>query len=165
MKGFFYGFALIFTICLTFAGRAAAQNVHYGDVSNCSFLGLAALDNGSVTRLQCKFMPVSASRNLHIEYISGNCISKPFRSFAVKEFQIVTMPNGATRVPYQLPVQKNGVFVNGSYTYTATQTSLFANAGTPVYALLDLQFPVAEQTLESNVEQCTVSLSGFLTLE
>jgi hypothetical protein len=148
---------------------AQSGSVHYGDVANCAFL---AVDKG-VNRLQCLFMPISGSRTLHIEYVSGECISTPTGSFTVKEFQIVTIangaaPSGATRIPYQLSVPKNSLnsgFVSGSFTFSAGPTSLYANAGTPLFAYVDLLFPSLLHTFESNIAQCTVSLSGRLAQE
>lgn len=148
---------------LSFSSEAIAQSAalpsHYGDLAKCKFL--SAEDN-RVTRLQCNFMPNSGSRVLEIKYVSGECISTRNKSFAVKQFQIITSPVGTTPVPYQLPVPKsafNNDFITGSATFSATQTSVYANPATRMFAYVDLVFPNGEN-FYSNLLQCTVSISG-----
>ena len=68
---------------------------------------------------------------------SGECVSTRNKSFAVKQFQIITSPVGTTPVPYQLPVPKsafNNDFITGSATFSATQTSVYANPATRIGA-------------------------------
>lgn len=138
---------------------SAAQSSHYGDVAYCR----ESSSNVGATRLECKLMPNSGSRVLQIKYVSGECISLPNRTFSVKQFQIVTTPVGTSKVPYQLPTPKgvlNNDFVTGSITFSATQTSIYANPGTPILAYVDIVFPNGAGGFAINLSECTVSLSG-----
>lgn len=159
--------AIVMGVGASAQDKAFAQlsGTHYGDTSNCTFSGV----ENNANRMTCKFMPVSPSRNLRIEYVSGQCISTQNGSFLVKQFEIATNPNGRGTVMYQLPLNKSmlsGGFVNGSYTFSATQTSIYANAGTPLFALIDLALPFGgpygSLAVTQNIGQCTVSLSGVL---
>lgn len=142
------------------ATETASPSPHYGDIAKCKLL---STDETRVTRLQCNFMPNSGSRVLQIKYVSGECISLKNKSFSVKQLQIVTMPVGTAKVPYQLPVPKSVLsndFVTGSFTFSATQTSIYANPATPVFAYVDLAFPNPGENFFSNISECTVSISG-----
>jgi hypothetical protein len=164
MKLFLTGGGCLAILIAGMGAQAVAEtpavSTHYGDIANCKLL---STDDTRVTRLQCNFMPNSGSRVLQIKYVSGECISRKNKSFSVKQLQIVTIPVGTTKVPYQLPVPKSVLsndFVTGSFTFSATQTSIYANPATPIFAYVDLAFPNPGENVFSNILECTVSISG-----
>ncbi len=167
-------FSSLLALTITFAAascvaiygvEAQVAATHYGEVSQCA---LHSVDLNNLSRLACKFNSIDAARSLHIEYVSGECVSTRNGAFSVKEFQIIAIP-GSTVVPYQLPVPRsalNSAYVNGSFTFSASPTSIYANAGTQVLAYVDLVFPpYGPSGLIGNIESCTVSLSGVFTAD
>jgi len=141
--------ALPIAAAIAIAGaNGAAAATPYGDMEGCEFV--------NPNRLECFFLPLSASESLQIQYVSLECNSSP--DFSLQQFEIGTVPgNGSSRVPYYRIPAVNQASVGGVVT-AGSQVTLYAKAGTQPVVLIDLT-PAPPQT----TTECQVSLSGLLT--
>ena len=141
--------ALPIAAAIAIAGaNGAFAATSYGDMENCEFV--------NPDRLECFFLPMSASESLQIQYVSLECNSSA--NFSLQQFEIGTVPASGSRiVPYYRIPAVNQASVGGVVT-AGSPVTLYAKAGSQPVALIDLTPPPPQSTT-----QCQVSLSGLRT--